>query len=241
MTSPESIVLEGAGILEFLQHVLDCHAPPSTVLVCSTKTAFIESLKRAAASVPGGLDEPALPAHRMRRLWRTPTLRLLSTSRTLKLVFCPDITHVRAYLATYRLALADRPEEADTALRYKSARPVLAVLDLIQVHRPTTAFSAQGINRSISAAVEAAHATASKLILAEYPAPLEQPDMDLSEAGTDVRQAEQSAWDEAVPILNVTTKRLGELSVGRTVSIRTAAARWCIFQRLDSCSLGAGL
>ncbi|EME78612.1 uncharacterized protein MYCFIDRAFT_157368 [Pseudocercospora fijiensis CIRAD86] len=234
MPSLESIVLEGAGILDFLQHVLDCHAPPSTLVVCSTKTAFIESLEHAAASTEAGLDEATLPTDRMRRLWRTPTLRLLSTSRTLKLVFCPDITHLRAYLATYSLALAKRPHDADTALRYKSARPVLAVLDLIQVHRPTTAFSAQGINRSISAAVEAALATESKLILAEYPARLDQPDPDLAAVEMDVRQAEQPAWDEAVPILNVTTKRLGELSVGRTVAIRTVAARWCTFERLGS-------
>ncbi|KAF7196693.1 hypothetical protein HII31_02063 [Pseudocercospora fuligena] len=233
MTSPESIVLEGAGVLDFLQHVLDCHAPPSTLVVCSTKTAFIESLRHAAADSEGGLDEAHLPADRMRRLWRKPTFRLLSTSRTLKVVFCPDITHLRAYLATYSLAITKRPDEADTALRYKKARPVLAVLDLLQVHRPTTAFSAQGINRSMSAAVEAAHATRSKLILAEYPAPLEL-DLDTGAADVDVRQAEQSAWDEAVPILNVTTKRLGELSVGRTVAIRTVATRWCTFQRLDS-------
>ncbi|KXT03238.1 hypothetical protein AC578_4823 [Pseudocercospora eumusae] len=234
MTLPDPVVLEGAAILDFLQYVLDCHAPPSTLVLCSTKTAFIERLKHAAASPEGALDEPSLPADRMRRLWRTPTLRLLSTSRTLKLLFCPDITHLRAYLATYSLALAKRPDEADTALRYKNARPVLAVLDLIQVHRPTTAFSAQGINRSMSAAVEAAYATGSKLILAEYPAPLAEPDLDFGAAGIDVRQAEQSAWDEEVPILNVTSKRLGELSVGRTVAIRTVAARWCTFERLDS-------
>ena len=42
-------------------------------------------------------------------------------------------------------------------------------------------------------------------------------------------------WDEEVSILNVTTKSFGVGErgwVGRTVKLRTVAARWCMFESL---------
>jgi hypothetical protein len=89
---------------------------------------------------------------------------------------------------------------------------MLAILDPIQLHRPTSAFSAQGLNRTFAVAVEAARHLNVRLVVAETDA---------------------NAWSEELSMLNVTTKRLGELSVGRTVTARAVAERWCTFERLD--------
>lgn len=149
---------------------------------------------------------------------RTPTLRLLSTSRTLRVVFCPDVTHLRAYLATYSMAVAERSSEGGST-QPKDAQPILAILNPIELHRPTSAFSAQGLNRTFSVAIEAANVTNSKLILAEVPI-------------SPTTGQSSDSWDEELSILNVTTKRLGDLSVGRTVKARTVASRWCTFENM---------
>lgn len=60
----------------------------------------------------------------------------------------------------------------------------------------------------------------------------------IPELGEQLQAAEArpyaSPWDEDVPILNATTKRLGELSVGRTVNIKSIAERWCFFEKMPS-------
>lgn len=211
---------------DFSQYVLDHHVTPSTLVVCSTKAAFLEALQTEPENSQDGQT-----AINPRRLWQTPTLRLLSTSRTLKLAFCPDITHLRAYLATYSITVAKRAAEQDDALRLHSAQPILAILNPIELHRPTSAFSAQGLNRTFAVAVEAAHQTGSKLVMAEV-AKMEA--TELEEQLQTARQDPFFPWNEQVPILNVTTKRLGELSVGRTVKIRSVAERWCTFDWMPS-------
>ena len=52
-----------------------------------------------------------------------------------------------------------------------------------------------------------------------------------------------SVWDEEVSMLNVTTKTFGAGErgwVGRTVSIRRVAGRWCHFKRYEAEEGGRG-
>lgn len=226
MASHQPVVLDVQSACDFVHHVLDYHAVPSTLVVCSTKTAFLEALQ----AEPAAMEEEHFAVN-TRKLWQTPTLRLLSTSRTLKVVFCPELTHLRAYIATYSTAVSKRTTERDDALRLSSARPILALLDPIQLHRTTSAFSAQGMNRTFAMAVEAAHHTNSQLILAEIAPQEPTPDVGLElQIGMAAENRQPSSlWDEHVPILNASTKRLGELSTGRTVKIKTVAERWCTF------------
>ncbi|KAF2166103.1 hypothetical protein M409DRAFT_55445 [Zasmidium cellare ATCC 36951] len=228
MAASRPVVLDVQSIHDFIQYVLDNHAVPSTLVVCSTKATFLEALQGEPQS-----SQDEQHAINPRRLWQTPTLRLLSTSRTLKLAFCPDITHLRAYLATYTITVAKRSVEQDDALRLPSAQPIMAILNPIELHRPTSAFSAQGLNRTFSVATEAAHHTGSKLVMADIAKP-----HAISNLGEELQTAEARAptspWEEELPILNVTTKRLGELSVGRTVKIKSVAERWCFFEKMPS-------
>lgn len=229
MANAKRVVLAIEREQDLVQYVLDHHAPPSTLVICSTKAAFLEALR-----IPIRTEESTADSTDLQHIWQTPTLRLLSTSRTVKLVFCPDITHLRAYLATYRLNVSKRAVEPDTALRLPGAVPILAILNPIELHRPTSAFSAQGLGRTFAVAVEAAHVTGSKLVFAECPA-VPEPTLALQDELAEVdHKAPTDPWDEELSILNVTTKRLGAMSVGRTVKARTVAERWCTFEKLPS-------
>ena len=219
------IVLETGSLPDFLQYLLTHHAPPSTLIVCTTKSAFLAALHQDSAttapqenttSEETTITTTSSPQNPFSNT--LPTLRLLSTSRTLKLAFCPDTTHLRAYLSSLPTKHRQTPSNAFLQIpRLRAATPLLAILDPIALHRPTSAFSAQGLNRTFATAVEAAAAMGRKLVLCE------------------VANGEQdgSVWDEELSILNVTTKRLGEMSVGRAVSARRVAGRWCTFQKLE--------
>lgn len=225
-TSP--IVLETASLPDFLQYLLTHHAPPSTLIVCCTKSAFLAALHQDSATTAPQENTTSEETTTTSTTSTTspqnpfsntlPTLRLLSTSRTLKLAFCPDTTHLRAYLS----ALPTKHQQPSSNAfpqtpRLRTATPLLAILNPIALHRPTSAFSAQGLNRTFATAVDAAAAMGRKLVLCEI-------------AGG---EQDGSVWDEELSILNVTTKRLGEMSVGRTVSARRVAERWCTFQKLE--------
>lgn len=218
------IVLETASLPDFLQYLLNQHAPPSTLIVCSTKSAFLAALHQDSATTAPQenttSEETTTSTNSTQNHFSNalPTVRLLSTSRTLRLAFCPDTTHLRAYLSS--LPTKHQPSSSSAfpqTPRLRTATPLLAILNPIALHRPTSAFSAQGLNRTFATAVEAAAAMGRKLVLCEI-------------AG---EEQEGSVWDEELSILNVTTKRLGEMSVGRTVSARRVAGRWCTFQKLE--------
>lgn len=238
MAAQGPVVFESTNMQDFIRYVLAQHSPPSTLVVCSSKEIFLQALQLEANS-----DAPPTDSHSKettvdeaalaKRLLYTPTLRLLSTARTLKLAFCQDITHLRAYLATYSSSILQRNHDSDTALRQPHVRPILAILSPIQLHRDTSAFSAQGLNRTFSVAVGAAHQTGSRLIMAEISYPGTSTD-DGEQYEPPQSNATSQPSDEEVSILNVTTKRLGELSSGRTVKLKAIASRWCTFEALPT-------
>ncbi|EMC91594.1 hypothetical protein BAUCODRAFT_126594 [Baudoinia panamericana UAMH 10762] len=247
MAAPQACVLESISLLDFVQLVLDQHNAPSTMIVCGNRDAFLEQL--TAATQPASSDEAlpdqsdtrefsreTPPPHATQR-WHVPTLRLLSKSRTVKLAFCPDITHLRAYLATY--TPYGCYSDAIVSREGSDSQRILAIVDLVQLHRPTSAFSAQGLNRTLSISIEAAHRTKSALLLAESTPETQvaTTQADLASTSPDLeRPSATSIWDEEVSILNVTTKSFGVGErgwVGRTVKLRTIAARWCTFRKMN--------
>ena len=224
-----------------MQYILKSHAPPSTLIICSTKDAFLRQTKVA---LQGDADQDhenrtAIPQH----TWTTPTLRLLASSRTVKVAFCPELPHLRAYLTAYAYrASTDQDIRMPQSTLRRSTR-ILAILNPIQLHRPTSAFSAQGLNRTLATAVDAAYHTGSRLLLAECPSSQQTvPDEDTAiDLGSDdalaALPATSNPWDDEVSILNVTTKSFGAGErgwVGRTVKVRTIAERWCVSQDMSA-------
>jgi hypothetical protein len=237
----------GIRLAEFIQDILDNNSQPSTLVVCAAKESFIELLLAACIETqPNNINEhqsldgepaenePALtPTH---DLLKRLHLFQLANSRNVKLVFCHDLTHLRAYLAT--LAIPNTPSELNESDEQdKPQKPLLAILNPIDIHRFTTAFSAQGLNRTFSLAVEAAHATRNRLLMIEFPG-CQHREAEQADIGYEAESEAVSApplenpWDEEVSILNVTTKSFGAGGrgwVGRTVTIRRMAERWCVF------------
>jgi hypothetical protein len=243
MASPIPVVLTGVDLLAFLQHVMDEHVGPSAIIVCSSKGNFINHLQDALTSLPASEPEEDTAAEQsdpptLMDVWTTPTLRLLAATHDIRLVFCSELSNLWAYLSTY----AYRRTTDDNINHTKAQHRILAILNPISIQRPTTSFSAQGFNRTIALAVDAAHHSQSHLVLAECQFADEniQPDepvlhSDSPEATTELRPS--APWDEEVSILNVTTKSFGVGGrgwVGRTVTIRRTAERWCHFHEMNA-------
>ncbi|OQN97307.1 hypothetical protein B0A48_16371 [Cryoendolithus antarcticus] len=206
-----------------VQRVLDEHHSPSTIIICSNKEDLMQKL---LSERPASEETTESPVVRPSSLLQQPTLRMLATSQTVRLVFCPDVSHLRAYLSVF-------PAQSEAS----QTSGMLVLLSPVELHSLTSAFSAQGLNRTFALAVEAANRSSMHLVLAEsIPLPTTNVDGD----GEPVEQSPiplTDPWDQEVSIFNVTTKSFGPGGrgwVGRTVQIRRIAERWCTFEQAPS-------
>ena len=248
MRSCTPIVVEESNLADLLGHLLNERNAPSTLVVCSSRAEFILALQSSSIQGPKerlecGLMSGAEPvedapsASTSLLLSYSPlSLRHLAASQAWTLAICSSVPQLRAYLATFQLSYPNsssaRTEQSSTEGSHKK----IVILNLLRLHRPTSAFSAQGIQRTLSNAVEASHRSGYQLILAEFP-PTEH--SAASEHFESVSQLPATVepfsnpWNEEISMLNVTTKSFGVSErgwVGRTVRIRQIAARWCTFQ-----------
>jgi len=160
----------------------------------------------------------------------TPTIHLLATSRTINLTFAPTLTNLRAYLAIYEPPV-DPTGPNVTYDKPGKRTPIFGVLNLLEVHRGTSDFSAQGISRTLAGAVAAAARSNMQLLVNELPRSEEEYDVkDLQ-----IQHSEGEPWTEQVPLL-CGSLRFGEdqkIWAGRTVEVRQVVARWCQFRTLE--------
>jgi hypothetical protein len=247
-------VLTGLRLPDLVQYLLDNDSPSSVLVVCASKNVFVEQLHAACLDSSNDNDndeqiietesnEPSNPPQH-HPLLNQSTLHQLVTSRKVKLVFCPELVHLRAYLSTLAIPPTSPPAKVRTA---ENNNPLLTILNPIAHHRATSSFSAQGLNRTFALAVEAAYATQTQLLMVECPSfgrPHDHNAEPLGDAGYDFEleteidvppqplPAAADLWDEQVSILNVTTKSFGAGGrgwVGRTVTVRRVAERWFVF------------
>ncbi|GAB7338584.1 hypothetical protein MBLNU457_5324t1 [Dothideomycetes sp. NU457] len=253
----DPVFLEDASIINVLDFIIETHTAPTTLIICSTRAAFIQDLLDADtqnelldADIQDA-EEDDIEKHKaispLSHLL-TPTLHLLSRTRTIDLAFCPDVPHLLAYLT-----LLSHGNESTTlhGIKHSGSRdrvPTIAILNPIKLYRSTSSFSVQGLIRFFACAVETADLLGRKLVIAECDDSStrkggggdEDEDEDMqgdheeSANGNDERQRETrpSPWDQEVSMLNVTTKTFGAGSrgwAGRTVSVRRIAGRWCRF------------
>ena len=226
-----------------MQYILKSHAPPSTLIICSTKDAFLRQTKVA---LQGDADQDhenrtAIPQH----TWTTPTLRLLASSRTVKVAFCPELPHLRAQPDSIRIPRINGP-------RYSNATVHPTALNSHPSKNPkpnpasSAHFSILG-SRSEPHPCYCCRRCVSYCevdsSLAECPSSQQTvPDEDTAiDLGSDdalaALPATSNPWDDEVSILNVTTKSFGAGErgwVGRTVKVRTIAERWCVSQDMSA-------
>ncbi|EKG16699.1 hypothetical protein MPH_06085 [Macrophomina phaseolina MS6] len=185
-------VLHPVSLPDFVRYLVDHHATPTNLVVCSSRADFekhllycLESARdteplASAASQYGGLgnrdQDQAFPAPQtgVDQLL-VPTLDNLFTTSTIRLTFCASLETLRAYLSSLTVKSPDRPTAppsvTSTPFSRTDAHPILALLSPIALHRETTSFSAQGLSRTLAIAVEAAAYRKQKLIFAECSAP----------------------------------------------------------------------
>ena len=106
---------------------------------------------------------------------------------------------------------------------------------LLELHRDTSEWSAQGLGNSIAGLVEAGWRTGRKVVI------LEERGMgdDSSDIGLEEsRKNRIKIWEEGVPMLNGSVRRAGLESEdggwsGRTVEVGRILARWFKFEKGD--------
>lgn len=199
-------------VTDFLHHILSDTTRTTILIICSTRDHFLEQLYTA---IHTQTDETGLPKSHL----LTKTIGILSKSSKVRLIFCPTLEHLRAYISVLRVS---NPLISD---ELNENRPLLAVVDLLALHARTSEFSAQGLSRTLAAAVETAVREGLELMLCECRNALDP-------AGP----SGQRLWYEHIPILNGSVRMGGEESIwrGRGVTAKRVAERWFEFDETGS-------
>lgn len=197
-------------ITDLLHNILTDASQTTILIVCSTRDHFLKQLYTATHS-PTDETAPSEPSCLL-----TKAIGLLSKSSQVKLIFCPTLEHLRAYIAVLRAPGTSASDELN------SNRPLLAVVDLLALHVPTSEFSAQGLSRTFAAAVEVTARQGMDLVLCECRNAL---DPSSTECG-------ERLWYEHVPILNGSVRMGGDDGIWRArgVVVKRVAERWFEFE-----------
>lgn len=212
--SPTRTVTFCGLVTDLLQRLLES-STGTEVLVCGTRTEFLVQLSAAIRSQRA--DENSTSQHHL----LTKTIGLLANSSKIQLTFCPSLESLRAYLAV----LGWTGRESLEARQQSSTQQTIVILDMIALHAPTTEFSAQGLSRSMAAAVESACRAGLDLVLCECTNAVDP---------TSARWGDR-LWDMQVPLLNGSVRLRGEEGNwgGRGVSVKQIAQRWFEFDEKE--------
>ncbi|KAH8705501.1 hypothetical protein BGW36DRAFT_285067 [Talaromyces proteolyticus] len=225
-----------ARVADLVDYLLYDSSRPTTLIVCSTRAKFLEQL---AASVSKRIresqdqissEEPlhSLEANRESIQSRPPdplltkTIGILANSRSVRLVFCTSLEHLRAYLSSLGTGLRKGSAGQDTA---RGTR--IVVVDLVALHYMSTEFSAQGLLRTLALAVETAARITSSLVLCECE--------DAMVARNPNRG--QRLWDLHVPIVSGTARLQDGV---RQITVKQVAQRWFRFEGEDRITVERG-
>jgi hypothetical protein len=169
-----------------------------------------------------------------------PTLYQIATSRYINIVFIPSLSHLRAYLAVSPPMVGESPPVQKFEKPGKND-PLLVVYGLVELHRDTSEWSAQGLGNTLAGLMEAGLWSKRKIVVLEE----RMTDDDLSnvygDEGPMEAELEESkgkqlmkVWEEKVPMLNGSVRRAGLESEdggwsGRTVEMGRIFGRWFKF------------
>ena len=216
---------------EFIDFILKQHNLIISLIICASRSDFLTGLQgklqRAHTQVPN-LDKSSG--------FLAPILQVIATSRKVKLAFTPTLPHLRAYLAAFNPSVNHRA--ALDCHQPSFLMPMLVILGLVDLHRPTSEHSAQGISRTLAIAVEAARLAGMKLALGEYYKQDGNDDINgiHDDAAGVSDRAQQDPWTEQIPILSGSI-RFGNderLRTGSIVDVGKVLGRWCRFVTLDT-------
>jgi hypothetical protein len=230
-------------VSDFINYILYSNARPTLLIVCSTRAQFLSQLAASISIQQQRLqdyrvaDEPERDIEDTDESGLAPesiqsphpllakSIGLIAQSRKVKLVFCPSVDRLRAYLSTFHVRRKEKQGGTTDSTKDESDNGLLAILDLAATHYVSLEFSAQGLSRTLSIAVEAAAREATDLLLCEC-----------NDAVVPQNPGRgQRLWDLHVPLLS-STLRVGDGGTswtGRHVSVRRVARRWFRFEESE--------
>jgi hypothetical protein len=242
------IALSPALPSELLTYVLTHQTYPTTLIICQSRSTFLSSLLNTTQhtspkAYPLAQEETREPhlEHTLpppRHPLLIPTLHQVATSRYIHLIFIPTLSHLRSYLAVFphEPGSIEHPEQKFDKLRKKTQ--LLVVYGLVELHRDTSEWSAQGLGNSLAALFEAGWRNERKIVVLEE-RKIDDGDEGLGGLGEgNVERKTWRCWQERVPILNGSVRRAGLESEdgswsGRTVEMGRILGRWFRFGRGD--------
>ncbi|KAI4145554.1 MAG: hypothetical protein LQ340_006235 [Diploschistes diacapsis] len=211
-----STAIEFKSLTECIEHLLS-KQKPMLVVVGSSHEDFLHNLSSefappydynvTGAEKNGEERGTALPP------LLSPTIKVIARSRNIRLAFASTLMHLRAYLSA--LNRQGLPTFASQNL---------VILNLLELHRYTNEFSAQGISRTVAVAVDAAFQHRLKLQIIET--------STLQDVGESNDQS-ATRFEERIPILNGGLRSLGGERVwaGRTIKTGAVLAKWFKLRR----------
>ncbi|KAI1203868.1 hypothetical protein F5X97DRAFT_4023 [Nemania serpens] len=237
MTTP--IFLSPALPSELLSYILNHHLYPSTLIICSSRAEFLASVVQQIRSAPHGnthdADQRELregePPHyhdsvaegaELKHALLSSPLYQVATSRHIRVIYVPTVTHLRAYLSVFSPDESSVPAPPTFTLT-SGRKPHVILYGFVNLHRDTSEWSAQGLSNTTSTLVDLVHRLSWGALLIEP-------------RNSACKTALEELLQEAVPILNGGARKWGPDSEegawsGRTVEVGRILGRWFCFQR----------
>ena len=235
LASLQPTALSPSSSQAFLQFILEHNLEPTTLIICSTREAFLDDLQEPnrGAAEHDSADQVTIEQS---DALVYPSLRQIAVSRSVKLVFVSTIPQLRAYLSTYQASCDESPDNHTNDAPSHRQR-LLAIWGILNLHRSGFEYSAQGLCRTLGSAVDAAHFSKQKLVLGEMPVTTVSADADVA----DVESGIINPWQESVPLLNSSAMHGdGRMLPRRNIQVSAILSRWCHFQEGGNNQLADG-
>lgn len=233
------VVLSPALPSELLTHILNFHVYPTTLIICSTKSDFMQSLTRdmqhqdkssqndeasTQQQHPDGPNTQEKLDTRIPPTFLSSPLYQVAISRHIRTAYIPTVTHLRAYLSVMSAddSGVTPPPSSFAATVHKA--PHLIIYGAIDLHRDTSEWSAQGLSNTAATLVETGHRMGWQVVMIEP----RKPEHGMA--------SYQELLEDTLPMLSGGARRMGLDSdeggwVGRTVVVGKVLSRWFRFQR----------
>ncbi|CRK30773.1 hypothetical protein HYQ45_008004 [Verticillium longisporum] len=218
------VVQSPASPAELLHYIVSYETYPTTLLICSSRADFLAGLQQ---DVHAQRTAPAVDTATPRLLRPTSASPLLqaplyqvAVARHIRIAFLPTVTHLRAYLAAFsphEAAKVAAPPTADGPWTAPERPPLLLVYGLLELHRETSEWSAQGLGSTAAGLIQSARAAAFRAVVVE-------PRREGADDGF------KTLLDELAPVLSGGSRRDEGGWTGRTVDVRRILGRWFRFQ-----------
>lgn len=219
---------------ELLTYIANHAHHPTTLLICSTRDDFLSTLvddvkgqteksatgneiNTSAQDQDQDLDHQP-PVFTDHRLLHAP-LHLVARTRHIRTLFVPTVSHLRALLATLDPAdskIPPPPPPPPTATQITSnSPPLLLVYGMLELHRDTSEWSAQGLGTTMAGLVEASARLGMRAVVVEP-------------RGEEMTSLEE-VLHEGMPLLSSSARRLADGDEGwsgRRVEVGRVLGRW---------------